>query len=396
MTTITLDSFTHNAKSCIALNFPYNFEVKEYIKKGPAVKWTQTHRCFYIYYDELALANLKDYLKAANFKVISKPPDVIQNNRRGVTPSKKPLNKEKTEVYKHFIAFLEGKRYSASTIRSYAYVILDFLRYTGDKPTVDLDANDVRLYLEWAVGTLNYAVSTHRQMVSSLKHFAHFYPTCSINTEAINMPRKDKKLPIILSITEVLHLIQTTKNLKHRVVIAMLYASGLRIGELLALELKDFDFTRNVIHVRNAKGRKDRYVSIAVSLYPLIKNYYATYTPKRYFIENPKGGMYSPTSVRSFLKKNCKNAGIRKPVTPHSLRHSYATHLLEQGTDIRYIQELLGHSRPETTMLYTQVTTKDLRDIKSPLDIALNKVNLQKPDLQNPLVSNKMFPDNDY
>lgn len=379
MITITLAPFTHNAKSCIAIKFLYTFSVKEYIKRGPDVKWTKTHKCFYIYYDELREQKLKHYLVAGNFKIIDKKTITVENNRRGIITNNKPLNQEKIEIYGHFIKFLKGKRYSTSTVTSYGNFILDFLRFTGQKPTVQLDENDVRLYLEWTVGTLNYAVSTHRQMVSGLKHFAHFYPACSINAEAIYMPNKDKKLPIILSTEEILKLIQTTKNLKHRVIIAMLYASGLRIGELLSLELRDFDFTRNVIHIRNGKGRKDRYATIAVSLYPLLKNYHATYAPKVYFIENPKGGKYSPTSIRSFLKKNCKNAGIIKTVTPHSLRHSYATHLLEQGTDIRYIQELLGHSRPETTMIYTQVTKKDLREIKSPLDIALNKVTLQKP-----------------
>lgn len=192
------------------------------------------------------------------------------------------------------------------------------------------------------------------------------------------MPTRDKKLPVILSIEEVLQLIQITKNLKHRTIISMLYASGLRVGELINLELKDFDFNRNMLHIRNGKGRKDRYASIAKSLYPLLKNYHATYRPKIYFIENPKGGKYSPASIRSFIKRSCKLAGIHKTITPHSLRHSYATHLLEQGTDIRHIQELLGHSKPETTMIYTQVTQKDIRQIKSPLDIALN--NLTLPD----------------
>ena len=191
------------------------------------------------------------------------------------------------------------------------------------------------------------------------------------------MPKKDKKLPVVLSVEEVLKLIQVTKNLKHRTIIAMLYSSGLRIGELLSLELRDFDLKRNQLHIKNGKGKKDRYVTLATSLHPILKNYYATYKPKNFFIENPKGNNYSATSIRSFLKKSCQAAGISKRVTPHSLRHSYATHLLEQGTDIRYIQELLGHSRPETTMVYTHVSKKDLRGIKSPLDIALNKLTLR-------------------
>ncbi len=117
--------------------------------------------------------------------------------------------------------------------------------------------NDVRLFIEWTVGKLNYSVSTHRQMVSGLKHFAYFYPACAINVDKIYMPKKDRKLPVVLNIEEVLRLIQTTKNLKHRVVIAMLYGSGLRIGELLNLELSDFDFPRKQLHIRNGKGKKE-------------------------------------------------------------------------------------------------------------------------------------------
>lgn len=388
MVSVKLSSFEHNLKSCISIKFQYNFEAKEIIKKGPDVKWTKTHRCFYIFYNELRLEKLQEYLIKNNFKILEElPKTVIQNRKGGTNISHKPLNEEKKEVYKHFISYLEGKRFSKSTITSYSNFILDFLRFTGDKDVNVLDENDVRLYLEWAVGTLNYAVSTHRQMVSGLRHFAYFYPACSINVETIYMPPKDKKLPVILSAEEIFKLIRVTKNIKHRFIIAMLYASSLRIGELIQLELKDFDFTRNLLHVRNAKGRKDRYTTIAQSLHPLLKDYYESYQPKKFFIENPKGGTYSPTSIRSFLKRSCNLAGIKKSISPHSLRHSYATHLLEQGTDIRYIQELLGHSRPETTMLYTQVTKKDLKQIKSPLDTNVNNLSLRDIDDENPLLS---------
>ena len=367
----------HHKQKCISLSFAYSFKVKQYIKNGHGVKWSKTFRCFYVLDKGSNRALLVGYLKAGGYTVKTTNITHKQLASKYAPKPKDDLSQEKQLVYTEFISFLKGKRYSESTLKVYGHFVYCFLKHTDNKPLELLDENDVRLFIETSVGILNYAVSTHRQMVSALKHFAYFYPACAINTEAIFMPRKDRKLPEILSIQEVLSLIEVTKNIKHKTIIAMLYGSGLRIGELLHLQLKDFDFDRDQLHIRNAKGRKDRYATIAKSLHPLLKSYYTSYKPTVYFIENPNGGLYSAGSVRSFLKKSCRAAGINKKVTPHTLRHSYATHLLEQGTDIRYIQELLGHSKPETTMIYTHVTQKSLRDIKSPLDTSLNNLSLR-------------------
>lgn len=374
---ITLASFMHHKQKCISLSFAYSFKAKQYIKNGHGVKWSKTFGCFYVLDKGSNRALLVGYLKAGGFNVGVTKINNKQSIGKETSILKGEISKEKQLVYGEFISFLKGKRYSESTLKVYGHFVYCFLKHTDNKPLELLDENDVRLFIETSVGILNYAVSTHRQMVSALKHFAYFYPACAINTEAIFMPRKDRKLPEILSIQEVLSLIEVTKNIKHKTIIAMLYGSGLRIGELLHLQLKDFDFDRDQLHIRNAKGRKDRYATIAKSLHPLLKSYYTSYKPTVYFIENPNGGLYSAGSVRSFLKKSCRAAGINKKVTPHTLRHSYATHLLEQGTDIRYIQELLGHSKPETTMIYTHVTQKSLRDIKSPLDTSLNNLSLR-------------------
>ena len=374
---VTLSYFMHHNQKCISLKFPYSFEAKQYIKNGHGVMWSKTFRCFYVLDKGSNKALLVGYLKAGGFNVSVTKIKNMQSIGKDTSMLKGDLCQEKRLVYSEFISFLKGKRYSESTLKVYGHFVFCFLKHTANKPLALLDQNDVRIFIEKSVGVLNYAVSTHRQMVSALKHFAYFYPACAINAEAIFMPRKDKKLPEILSIQEVLRLIEVTKNIKHKTIIAMLYGSGLRIGELLQLQLKDFDFDRDQLHIRNAKGRKDRYATIAKSVYPLLKSYYSSYKPTVYFIENPNGGLYSAGSVRSFLKKSCRAAGINKKVTPHTLRHSYATHLLEQGTDIRYIQELLGHSKPETTMIYTHVTQKSLRDIRSPLDTSLNNVSLR-------------------
>ena len=143
--------------------------------------------------------------------------------------------------------------------------------------------------------------------------------------------------------------------------------------ELINLELKYIDVHRHQVAIKNSKGRKDRYVNMAVSLTPLINNYIRTYNPVTYFAEGTPSNKYTASSVRAFLRKSCKLAGITKTVTPHTLRHSYATHLLENGTDIRLIQTLLGHNKPETTMIYTHVSTRSLETISNPLDEAVKK-----------------------
>ncbi len=219
-----------------------------------------------------------------------------------------------------------------------------------------------------------YSVSTHRQVISAVKQFAKLQP-CQIDNSSLERPRKSRFLPLVLSKMEVVDLLRNTRNIKHRVILALLYSSGLRIGELINLKIRDFDIDRKQIFIRSGKGRKDRIVIMAESFVHLLRNYLFTYSPVRYFVEgiNPST-KYSATSVRSFLKKSLRRAGIKKKVTPHTLRHSYATHLLEQGVDLRYIQELLGHSRPETTMIYTHVTKQDMLSITSPLDTIIKQL----------------------
>jgi len=201
--------------------------------------WSKTFRCYYVLDKGSNRALLVGYLKAGGFNVSVTKIKNMQSIGKDTSMLKGDLGQEKRLVYSEFVSFLKGKRYSESTLKVYGHFVFCFLKHTDNKPLALLDQNDVRIFIEKSVGVLNYAVSTHRQMVSALKHFAYFYPACAINAEAIFMPRKDKKLPEILSIQEVLRLIEVTKNIKHKTIIAMLYGSGLRIGELLQLQLKD-------------------------------------------------------------------------------------------------------------------------------------------------------------
>ena len=276
--------------------------------------------------------------------------------------------------YKHLL----GKRYSISTVKTYSSLVADFIEYINDKSLESIDNRDVDLYFANVFVPKHYSISTQRQFISGLKLFVAFVPECKIDDLKLVRPRRSKKLPIVLSKQEIIDIIRSTKNLKHRAIVALMYSAGLRISELLNLELKDINVDRRQLFIRDAKGRKDRYVVLSDGFLPLLQNYVMTYRPTRFFVEGRHGKRYSASSIRKFLYRSCEAANISKRVTPHTLRHSYATHLLENGVGLRHIQELLGHSKPETTMIYTHVAKKDLLEIKSPLDGIL--LQLQKED----------------
>jgi site-specific recombinase XerD len=391
---VRLEPLKHREIDSIAIRFSYHYKLKEYLKEFKGMRWSATNRCFYVRNDPETLVRLSEYIQLGGYFVEKgafsyKARRVVHRHNKGI--SLPPIKAHNIPVFKNFVKYLEGKRYSKSTVTVYGAFVHEFLQFVENKSAESLTADDVRHYIEWAVETLNYSISTHRQMVGAIKQFAFFYPACDIDVEKIYRPPKDRKLPVVMSKEEVIRLLQVIKNLKHRTAIALMYSSGLRIGEVINLELNCFDLERKQLHIKNGKGRSDRLVVIADSFIPLFKNYFYTYNPKVYFIENPRGGKYNAGSLRQVFKKNCKLAGITKEVTPHSLRHSYATHLLENGTDLRYIQTLLGHSRPETTMIYTHVAQKDLQAIQSPLDTTLLKMTARDNEDQNRLLSESIY-----
>ncbi len=288
------------------------------------------------------------------------------------------LNTEQRTLLNNFYKYLKGKRYSMSTVKNYTFQIADFIDYHRDKPLKELNNRDVELFIEDIFIKRHLSVSVQRQFISALKIFIVFETSTQIEDMNLVRPKRSKRLPTVLLQHEIIQLIVKTTNLKHRMVIALLYSAGLRISELLNLKVEDINFERQQIFIRSSKGRKDRYASLAEHLIPMLNNYLLSYGPKIYLIEGPQGARYSSSSVSKFLHKAARKCDIRARVTPHTLRHSYATHLLENGVGIRHIQSRLGHSKPETTMIYTHVARKDLMDIRSPLDTALEQY--KKPD----------------
>ena len=364
--TINISTGLHRNNSVFFLHFYFNDLIIEKLKSISA-SWSQTKKCWCLKNSEENLALILELFKDVTKVDVSKIPKKTRFKRDLTTAEKKILN--------NFYLFLKGKRYSQSTIQTYTFFIADFINFHTKTPLEELTNRDVELFIETVFIERNYSVSSQRQFISALKIFTVFYPQIKINNLSLERPKKSRTLPSVLSQEEVLRIIQYTQNIKHRAILTLLYSCGLRIGELINLKLADFHVERKQLIVKKGKGRKDRYVSLADSFLPLLSNYYHSYKPTIYFVEGQNGGKYSAESIRSFLRKSCKKAGIRKLVTPHTLRHSYATHLLENGVDLRYIQTLLGHSKPETTMIYTHVQRKDLMEIQNPLDVALQKFN---------------------
>ncbi len=356
---VSLQRKRHRGKQVIMIFFDYDLKMIEQVKQVTEARWSASNKAWYIPAKSTRLKQLQQALQG-HADIAGQVRDLRETYLLREQAGSKEVER--------FRKYLQGRRFSQNTINVYLYFVEDFLGYIQHKALALVGNKEVERYIEEVFVPRAYGISTHRQFIAAMRHFAKCFDETDIDGVNLPMPSKDKKLPQVLSEEEVLQLIVATRNLKHRAIIALLYAAGLRIGELLALKLADIDMQRRQLFIRKAKGRKDRYVFLAKSYMPLMSNYIATYKPRNWFVEGPGGKPYSASSVRSILKHSCKRAGIYKEVTPHTLRHSFATHLLEQGVDVRYIQELLGHSRPETTMIYTHITRQDLRKIESPLD----------------------------
>eukprot|EP01093_Parvamoeba_rugata_P002083 TRINITY_DN12609_c0_g1_i1.p1 TRINITY_DN12609_c0_g1~~TRINITY_DN12609_c0_g1_i1.p1 ORF type:complete len:402 (-),score=48.42 TRINITY_DN12609_c0_g1_i1:84-1289(-) len=381
---IILSKLHHNNDNQVAIGFEYNKETKAIVKAVEGVKWSQTHKTFYVLYSKNTIYTLFSYFRSHGYYVdydeFRKPKENTYTPVKKIKPSHSmaemfaslPLNFK--ELLKGYTGFFKGKRLSQSTVRTYGYFVLRFMDYYKPKAIESIQKKDIDHFFEIVLAGENFSISSHRQCVSALKYFISFCDLPELDAEDLNRPKKSKKLPVVLSKEEIIDLIQVTKNLKHRAIIGLLYSCGLRIGELLNLKINALDFDRNLLRVNQGKGRKDRSVVMSEVLKPLIFNYLNTYKPKVFVIEGRNGGPYSATSIRQFLKKSCGYAGIKKQVTPHVLRHSYATHLMENGVDLRHIQMLLGHAKPETTMIYTHVAHRDLMQISSPLDTVVKSI----------------------
>lgn len=298
-------------------------------------------------------------------------PDTPENRERfKLTPISHSLpSTEGIAQIEKFKQWMHSKRYATSTITTYSEALKSFLVFYREKPITEITNEDVIIYNNEYILKNKLSESYQNQTVNAIKLFFQTIRETKMMIDKIHRPKRAKVLPNVLSKEEVKSILEAHSNLKHKTMLSMIYSCGLRRSELLNLKFSDIDSKRNIVLLKNAKGKKDRIAPLSPKILAMLREYYIEYKPKIWLFEGQNAGeQYSEQSLQSVLKQALKKAGNTKPVTLHWLRHSYATHLLESGTDLRYIQELLGHSSSKTTEIYTHVSTKNIQQIKSPFD----------------------------
>ena len=262
---------------------------------------------------------------------------------------------------------LELRRYAYNTAKTYVFCFERFINFYHNRAIDSLDERDIRLYLKSVVSE-GKSDSYINQSINAIKFYYEVVMGMPSRFYQIERPRRKRILPHVLDKRDIFRIIESIKNIKHRSIISLIYSAGLRRSELLQLKVEDIDSNRMMVFIKGGKGNKDRYSILSTKILGLLREYYLRYNPKEYLFEGKHGGPYSSSSVRSILNRACQNAGIQRRVTIHMLRHSFATHLLEDGVDLRYIQVLLGHNSSVTTEIYTHVAKHKINGIKSPLD----------------------------
>ncbi len=370
---VTFTKTNHSGMEVLLIGFKYNHELKEYLKKFKGITWSSSLGSFYIRFSKGTTNALFKYLRSSNYYVDYSALQVRKISTSAAHQTQRVkigfvLADDVKNDIDSFKSWMAQKRYSKNTINTYESMLLLFFRFTHPKKPKDIHQKDFLAFNTDYILANGFSCTYQNQAINALKLFFRQLDIEHALPQQMERPKKSKKLPEVLSIDEVKSILENTPNLKHKTLLSFLYSCGLRIGEALKLRIADIDMTRRFMHVKSAKGAKDRYVPIPGQMVNLFKKYFDTYKPSHFVFEGQNGGSYSDVSARQVLKRSLQKAGINKNTTLHTLRHSHATHLLENGTDLRFIQELLGHNSPKTTMIYTHVSSASLDKIKNPFD----------------------------
>lgn len=384
MKTIKLTYGRHRGNDVVFMSFDRDDTLLKEVRARVNILWSQTNKKWYAQRSEFELGAffvaLKpyayiDYSALNSLQAIL--PQETGEKRQVVQAQVVPETFERDRItdpvvlaeVEKFRKWLLYRRYSESSIGTYTDCVRVFLSFFSDRKPESLDNDDVVLFVNGYILKKGLSYSYQNQFVNAIKLFFREVLKSRIEVDKLERPRREHKLPNVLSKEEVSKILNALSNQKHRTMLSLIYACGLRRSELLHLKPADVDSKRGLLQIRSAKGNKDRVVPISERIIGMLRDYYKVYRPQVWLFEGQFAGTpYSEQSLMSVLKQAKEKAGITKPVSLHWLRHSYATHLLESGTDLRYIQVLLGHKSSKTTEIYTHVSTKNLRNIKSPFD----------------------------
>jgi len=370
---ITLQHLLVAEKKMIGLKFYPDKVIHALIKQIPGVSWSKefsmavlpNHKknldLIFNLFKGIAWVNCTRFYTNRPIRQGQEAPNVDWYRKRKISPGYRTCPES-------FLQKLELRKYATNTVRTYVACFEKFINHYRDKELIEINENDIRQYLKQLIQEKR-SDSYLNQMINSIKFYFEVVQDMPNRYYDIERPQKQVRLPEVLSRNEVMAMIGLVGNLKHRCIISLLYSAGLRRSELLNLKLTDLDSQRMLIRVNQGKGRKDRLTLFSNTILKELRRYYKSYLPKTFLFEGFDGQQYTASSVAKIVRKAASRAGIRRKVTPHTLRHSFATHLLEEGTDIRYIQSLLGHSSSKTTEIYTHVAVNAFARIKNPLDL---------------------------
>ncbi|NJB72889.1 site-specific recombinase XerD [Saonia flava] len=365
---ITLKHLLINGKRHIGLQYKSDKVIQALVDTLPQIVWNGEYSMYHIENSRANLGILFDTFRGevwinGNYFFDSKDHLNTEVPKNVSWYRNRSLDKKHKRCPSSYLDKLELKKYAENTVKSYVHHFENFINHYSDIPVNGITENEIRQYLQKLLRD-GRSHSYLNQSVNSIKFYYEVVMGMPNRFYAIERPRKQKQLPKVLSKKEILALIENTNNLKHRCIVALLYSAGLRRSELLNLKLEHIDSERMLICVKGAKGNKDRMTVLSPTLLRDLRNYYKEYRPNNFLFEGPKNKPYTASSVLKVIANTAKRADIHKKVTPHMLRHSFATHLLEDGTDIRHIQLLLGHSSTKTTEIYTHVAESSFTGIK--------------------------------
>ncbi len=343
----------------------YHHELSKIIKKVPYHHWDEVNKWWTIPFSEKIIDDIKTCIQHQNLSYLYE--EEISTGTK--TPRLSSLDAANYRFCPNeYIQKLIELRYSAQTLKSYKLSFEEFINYYPKHDINRIDEPMIVAFIRYLVTERKISLSYQNVTINAIKFYYERVLGGQRKIYRIDRPRKERTLPVVLSESEIALVFKQVINLKHKALLMLIYSSGLRIGEAIRMQINDIDSKRNQVRVAQSKGKKDRYTLLSKKMVLILREYYKMYKPKQWLFEGMKGEDYSPSSIQSILKQAIDKAGIKKHVTCHTLRHSFATHLLENGTDLRYIQSLLGHENSKTTEVYTHITTRGFDQIKNPMD----------------------------